>query len=70
MEPDERLTVEQAADILCMPKQAVRVLMERGKLPIGIVEKMGGKGRRRTYYISRKRLEIYLAGKEEKCLTE
>lgn len=53
------LTVKQASEVLGYPDQAVRVLMQNGKLPIG--EVIGQS--RKTYYITAERLKAYMDGK-------
>lgn len=53
-----RVTVKSASQQLGIPEPAVRVLMRRQKLPIGIVEAMTGS--RRTYYISQELIDRYL----------
>lgn len=52
------VTVKSASQQLGYPEAAVRVLMRRGKLPIGIAEKMSGE--RYTYYISQELIDAYL----------
>ena len=54
-----RLSVAEASRRLGIPAQAVRVLMQRGKLPIGEVAENEG---RCTYYIISERLERYMKG--------
>lgn len=55
-------TVEEAAKILGMGSQAVRVRMQRGLLPIGIVVRNDGDQRKWTYHIYKAWLDRYLAG--------
>lgn len=55
----ERISVGEAAEMLSMSKQAVRVLMTLNKLPIGTVSEPV-KGRRKTYYIYRNKILDYL----------
>ena len=52
------VTVKSASQQLGIPEPAVRVLMRRGKLPIGIAEAMTGE--RYTYYISQELIDKYL----------
>lgn len=52
------VTVKSASRQLGIPEPAVRVLMRRGKLPIGIAETMTGE--RYTYYISQELIDKYL----------
>ncbi|MDD3253108.1 MAG: helix-turn-helix domain-containing protein [Lachnospiraceae bacterium] len=53
------VSVKEASQQLGYPEQAVRVLMRRGKLPIGIAERISG-GERYTYYISQELIDAYL----------
>lgn len=53
-----RITVKEAADQLGMPTQAVRILMQLGKLPIGEVVKFGKQNH--TYYIQQELVDKYL----------
>ena len=55
----ERVTVQEAAEILGISKQAVRVLMQKRKIDIGFV---AGDGKK-TYVIFRAKLEK-LTGRE------
>lgn len=60
------VTVKSASQQLGIPEPAVRVLMRRGKLPIGIAEKISGE--RYTYYIMQELIDAYLkkqGGKEK-----
>lgn len=52
------VTVKSASQQIGIPEPAVRVLMRRGKLPIGIAEKMSGT--RYTYYITQELINRYL----------
>lgn len=56
------VTVKSASQQLGIPEQAVRVLMRRGKLQIGIAEQISGY--RYSYYISQELVDKYL-GKEK-----
>lgn len=53
----ERITVKQAASMLGVSEQYIRVGMQRGWLPIGSCVKMSSKW---TYHISQYLLEKYL----------
>ena len=57
------VTVKSASQQLGIPEPAVRVLMRRRKLPIGIAEKIGGE--RYTYYISQELIDSYLMRRTE-----
>lgn len=57
------VTVKSASQQLGYPEQAIRVLMRRGKLPIGIAEKITGE--RYTYYISQELIDVYLMKQKE-----
>lgn len=57
------VTVKSASQQLGIPEAAVRVLMRRKKLPIGLAEKISGD--RYTYYITQELIDKYL-GKEPK----
>lgn len=50
---NERLTIKEASEMLGLPQQAIRILIKRGKLPIGIAEVVKTGGLRTTYYIQR-----------------
>lgn len=52
------VTVKSASQQIGIPEPAVRVLMRRGKLPIGIAEKISGE--RYTYYITQELIDAYL----------
>lgn len=54
--------VEEASQRLGIPASSVRILMRRGKLPIGIAEQLTGS--RYTYYISEEMLNRYIEGVE------
>lgn len=58
----DRISVSEAAEMLSMNEQVVRVLMQKNKLPIGIAEKSEKAERNFTYYIYRGRVESYLKG--------
>ena len=57
-----RITVEEAAKQLDMPKQAVRSMVRSGALPIGVYR---GSERRGTYYIYKEKLDEFTPGREE-----
>lgn len=57
------VTVKSASQQLGIPEPAVRVLMRRNKLPIGIAAVMSGQ--RYTYYISQELIDNYLGKKVE-----
>lgn len=59
-----RVTVKEAARILGVSEQFVRIGMQRGMLPIGGAVKMSSKW---TYYISRNKLEEYAGIKKPTC---
>lgn len=56
----ERVTIEEASKMLGMSQQAVRILMNKKAVDIGIVV---DSGRRKTYIIFREKLNK-LVGKE------
>jgi len=58
----ERVSIEEAANMLGVSKQAVRLLMQRKKVDIGLVVDSGAK---KTYIIFREKL-MRLIGKETK----
>jgi len=58
----ERISIEEAAQMLGMSKQAVRILMNTKQVDIGFVTGNG----RKTYVIFREKLNK-LIGKESKC---
>lgn len=62
----ERLKVAEAAKLLGVSEQFVRIGMQRGQLPIGCAVKMSSKW---TYYISPKLLEEF-SGKKETHLRQ
>ena len=55
-----RITVQQAADVLNVSQQFIRIGLQKGTLPIGSAVKMSS---RWTYHISEHLLEQY-TGKE------
>lgn len=58
----ERVSIEEAAKMLGVSRQAVRLLMQRKKVDIGLVVDSGAK---KTYIIFREKL-MRLIGKETK----
>lgn len=62
MASENTYTVEEAAKILGIGPQAVRVRMTRGLLPIGIVIRNDGDQRKWTYHIYRAWLQRFLEG--------
>lgn len=52
------LKVKEASERLGISQAAVRILMKRGKLPIGIATQLNGQ--RYVYYISEDALEKYI----------
>lgn len=58
----KRIKVGDAAKRLNMCQNAVRTLMEKGELPIGIVKRSR---KRNTYYIYDTLLEAFLEGRLE-----
>ena len=59
---NERISVDEAAKMLSMNKQTVRVLMQRGELPIGVVYKSEKAEKNNTYYIYKNRVVAYIKG--------
>lgn len=57
-----RVTVKDAAQIMGVSEQFVRIGMQRGKLPIGTCVKMSSKW---TYYISKPLVEQFVGTKKE-----
>ena len=55
----KRISVKEAADIMGVSQQFVRLGMQRKELPIGAAVKMSSKW---TYYISPERLRAYMTG--------
>lgn len=56
-----RMTIEEAAKRLGLPKQTLRLWIQSGKCIFGDVVIEGKK--KNTYYISSERLEAYLKGR-------
>jgi len=57
----ERVKIKEAAKILAVSEQFVRVGIQRGTLPIGSAVKINN-STKFTYHIPRERLETYLKG--------
>lgn len=59
----DRISVDEAAEILNMNKQKLRILMQKGKLPIGVAYKSEQKGGDSySYYIYKWRVMAYMKG--------
>lgn len=54
-----RVTIQEAAKLLAIPEQTLRVGLQLGRFPFGEAIKQSD---RFTYYINRGRLEKYLRG--------
>lgn len=63
-----RITVKQAARVMGVSEQFIRVGLQRELLPIGTAINISGK--RWTYYISPKLLEDYTGKKEPSAATD
>lgn len=63
LKPKYGVTVKEASQQLGISEAAVRILMKRGKLPIGMAIQMTGV--RYTYYISQDMLDRYIRGEGE-----
>jgi hypothetical protein len=61
----QRITVSQAADLLNVSPQFIRVGLQNGTLPIGSAVKMSS---RWTYHISEHLLEQYTGTKNATCV--
>lgn len=57
----ERISVGEAAEMLSMNEQKLRVMMQKGKLPIGVADKEETSNNY-SYYIYRGRVNSYLQG--------
>ncbi len=59
-----RITIREAARMLDLPEQSVRSWIQKGTCPFGevVADKKSLNGRR-TYYVNKKRLELYIQGK-------
>ena len=60
-----RITVQQAADVLNVSQQFIRIGLQKGTLPIGSAVKMSS---RWTYHISEHLLEQYTGIKNATCV--
>lgn len=58
----DRVSVAEAAEILGVSREFIRIGMQRGVLPIGTAVKMSSIW---TYYINRPKLMAYKAGEKE-----
>lgn len=56
-----RVTIKEAAKILDIPEQCLRIGLQQGRFPFGHAIKSSE--RRYTYYIHKNRLDTYLGGK-------
>lgn len=63
LKPKYGVTVKEASQQLGISEAAVRILMKRGRLPIGMAVQMTGK--KFTFYISQDMLDRYINGKED-----
>lgn len=61
----QRITVSQAAQILNVSEQFIRIGLQTGKLPIGSAVKMSS---RWTYHISEHLLDQYTGTKNATCV--
>ena len=61
----KKITVSQAADLLNVSQQFIRVGLQNGTLPIGSAVKMSS---RWTYHISEHLLEQYTGNKNATCV--
>ena len=52
-----RITIREAAKRTGIPEQTIRVLMQRGLLPIGICTKMNKESKKYNYIIMSEQLE-------------
>ncbi len=56
-----KISVKDAADLLDMPQQLLRLSLQEGCFPFGVAVKR----KRWSYYINRARLVAWLEGKDE-----
>lgn len=63
MTNDNAISVHEAAQLLGMSDQTLRLFLQNGKFSFGTANK---NGQRWYYHINRKRLELYLEGREMK----
>lgn len=61
-----RVTTKEAATLLGIPEQSLRLWVQQKTCPFGevMIDKKGRYGRR-TYYICKERLDRYLKGENE-----
>lgn len=57
-----RVTIQEAAKMLGMPEQCLRVGLQQGRFDFGTAVKQS---ERYTYYIHRNRLEKYIGGNDD-----
>jgi len=57
-----RVTIQEASRLLGIPQQCLRIGLQQERFPFGHAIRTSE--RRYTYYINRKRLEMYLGGNE------
>lgn len=62
-----RISVEEAAKMLNMPPQAVRIGLQRGLFNFGIAQKSKENKKQYAYYIFRERVEKYIKGEDMIC---
>lgn len=56
-----RVSIKEAADLLDIPQQLLRLSLQEGCFPFGVAVKR----KRWSYYINRARLVAWLEGKDE-----
>lgn len=61
---DNNLTVEEAADLMGVSRQFIRVGLQKGVLPFGYAVQVSSK--RYTYFISRQKFKEYTGITEDK----
>lgn len=61
---DNNLTVEEAADLMGVSRQFIRVGLQKGVLPFGYAVQVSSK--RYTYFISKKKFKEYTGISEDK----
>ena len=59
----ERVKISEAAELLGVSQQFIRIGLQRNQLPIGTAVKMSSVW---TYYVSRDRLNAYMEGQDIK----
>ena len=55
-----RVTIQEAAKMLGITEQYLRVSLQRGAFPFGVAMKVGSE--RYTYYVNKERLERWIGG--------